>query len=119
MRGVFAGFVAATALVLALPACAGAPSGGVFYVTGMAPLSDGGYEARRTTVDFGALDPASPENAAVVLSRLQQAAVQSCTKHQFLTHHIKEKIQRCEHKALTEAVAALNVSAVTRLANAN
>lgn len=117
MRGIIAGVLVTAALTLALPGVAQTASGGAFYVTGTVPLSGGPYTIRRIAVDFGAADPSKPENAAATLDVLTKAAERVCATHSLRTNSQRAKEKKCQKKAVDQAIQALNVPELTRLAS--
>jgi UrcA family protein len=110
---------AALAVVIAglslAPAAMAGPEESVF-VTGLRPLSSGGYATVRAKVELGDLDLSKTENAAASLARLEKAAQGVCAPQGIPQRRLAEKIKKCQTQAVTSAVAELKAPEVTRLA---
>jgi UrcA family protein len=73
--------------------------------------------ARAMPVRYSDLDLRQSQDAAALLSRLQQAATSSCTPSQAANSNprMRRAIDRCRQEAVASAVARINQQELTRL----
>ena len=109
--------ITAAALVatLAVPALAGGPA---VTVSGYAPLNAGGYQMKTFVVAYGDLELSTPQGAAMLLDRIQNASRVVCGERAILpmSGERKREFAACQTRAIATAVQAVNAPALTQIA---
>jgi len=107
--------MAAAAVSLAMTAGAAVTT---VAVRGDAPMDEGGFQLRQTTVHYGDLNIANKAGATQLLTRIRDAAADSCNSAAMPTQRIKDEVRQCRDKAVKQAVARVHSSELTMVANA-
>jgi UrcA family protein len=107
--------MAAAAVALAMAADAAVSS---VAVRGMAPIEDGGFQLRQTTVHYGDLNINSRKGADRLLALIDKAAADSCATPDMPTEKIKAEVRQCRTTAVKHAIAKVHSPELTMVANA-
>ena len=108
--------MAVTAVALAVSAGAAVTS---VAVQGMAPMSEGGFEMKQTTVDYGDLNISNQQGATKLLARIDKAAAASCATDAMPSFKVKTEVKQCRTQAVSQAIAKVHSSELTKVAKAD
>jgi len=87
-------------------------------VQGMAPIEEGSFQLRQTTVRYGDLNIASKDGASALLARIDQAAAATCKSERLPSATVKQLVKQCRTQAVDQAVANVHSPELTMVANA-
>ena len=87
-------------------------------VRGMAPIEDGGFQLRQTTVHYGHLNISSRKGATELLGLIDKAAADSCATPAMPSETIKAEVKQCRSTAVKQAVAKVHSPELAMVASA-